>query len=371
MRYTDKEKAKLLELISQSSLPVKEACKLHGISKASYYTWRKQFAAKSQALESEKTKPKENHKEEYGVDTEAVEKLLALKKEHPYFGIIKLSKQLQRSEGIYITPNKVKRILEDHGFETKEPPAAPPKGTRRFERLEPNELWMMDIMYYRLKKEGRFYLISVLDDYSRYVVAHRVFTTQTADNVIQVFKQAVENHGLPNQVLTDRGKQFHNWKGISHFQELLWNLGVEHILTSPHSPQTIGKIESFHRNIQRELLRQKEFSTIKQVQEAIKQYVDYYNHERVHMGIGYLTPADRYFGVADEVEKMACHPNPDAHSFYLVGKLDGQPVRVEKDPKGKITVYLAGHPLKELKDHQELKQLLLPSKGLSPFPKNR
>jgi len=329
MRYTEQEKAKLVELISQSSLPVKEACKLNGISDASFYAWRKQLAdskKKNTGDGDEHAVIEETSKHTvYGISPQDVEKLLALKKEHPYFGIVKLSKQMMRSEGIQIPPSKVKKILENHGYEPQEIPAAPPKGTRRFERLDPNELWMMDVMYYRLKKEGRFYLISVLDDHSRFIVSHRVFTTQTADNVIQVFKQAVEEYGLPNQVLTDRGSQFYSWKGISQFQELLGNLNVEHILTSPQSPQTIGKIESFHRNIQRELLRQKEFSTIKEAQKAIKKYVDYYNHERVHMGIDYLVPADRYFNIAEETGKTAIKPNWQSRIFTWRVKLTASP----------------------------------------------
>jgi transposase InsO family protein len=76
----------------------------------------------------------------------------------------------------------------------------------------------MDIMYYRLRQAGRFYLISALDGYSRFIVSHAVVTTADAKNVIDVFKGAVEAHGLPNQVLTDRGSQFHAWRGIAHFE---------------------------------------------------------------------------------------------------------------------------------------------------------
>lgn len=355
MYYTDQEKAKLVELISRSGLPIKKACKDYGISDASFYTWRKKLAANT-------GKKQESNQAETGRSShsEAVEKLLALKKEHPYYGMVKLSKQLLRTYGLNLHPGKVKRVLEQQGFKTETLAKAPPKGTRRFERLNPCELWMMDIMYYRLKKEGRFYLISILDDYSRFIVAHKVCTTQSADNVIGVFQQAVESYGLPNQLLTDRGSQFASWKGINAFQELMGNLGVEHILTRVQSPQTIGKIESFHRNIQKELLRRKEYCTIKEVQQAIKEYVEYYNYERVHMGIGYLTPADRFFNAAAEVEKTINLSAEDGLNFYLAGKIEGQPMRAVKDKSGQITVYLAGHPVKVISDLTELKRALLP-----------
>lgn len=350
MFYSTDEKAKIVDLVSKSSKPVKEACKEYGISDASYYNWRKHLPAGG-------SKEPAPIKEQTFEDAET--KLLALKNEHPYYGAVKLSKQLLRTYGLNLHPGKVKRILDEQGFKQEQIPKAPPKGTRRFERINPNELWMMDIMYYRLKKEGRFYLISFLDDYSRFIVAHRVCSTQAADNVTSVFQEAAENFGLPNQLLTDRGSQFASWKGINAFQEMLGNLEVEHILTKAQSPQTIGKIESFHRNIQKELLRRKEFTTIKAAKQAIDQYINYYNYERVHMGINYLTPADRFFNSADAVEKAMHISAGSSLNFYLTGIIDGQPVRLLKETSGKISVYLAGCPVKVLEDSGPLKKVLL------------
>jgi len=352
MYYSDEEKVKLVELISSSRLPVKKAAQEYGISDASFYTWRKQLQAGAgrKMQETETFEPRLD---------EAEAKLLALKEQFPYYGTVKLSKQLLRTYGLNLHPGKVKRILENHGFSQERLPKAPPKGSRRFERINPNELWMMDIMFYRLKKEGRFYLISILDDYSRFIVAHQVCTTQTGDNVTAVFHEAVDKYGLPNQLLTDRGSQFASWKGISAFQEMLGNLGVEHILAQSQSPQTIGKIESFHRNIQQELLRRKEFATIKEAQKQIAAYVEHYNYERVHMGIDYLVPADRFFHSAKIVAETVEIAAAEKMSCYLAGKLEGKPLRLLTDQKGVLTVYLAGQAIKELESPQALKELLL------------
>ncbi len=158
MYYSDEEKVKLVELISSSRLPVKKAAQEYGISDASFYSWRKQLqvGAGRNMQETETPEPRLD---------EAEAKLLALKEQFPYYGTVKLSKQLLRTYGLNLHPGKVKRILENHGFSQERLPKAPPKGSRRFERINPNELWMMDIMFYRLKKEGRFYLVSILDDY--------------------------------------------------------------------------------------------------------------------------------------------------------------------------------------------------------------
>ncbi len=353
MRYSDEEKAKLVELISNSRQPIEKAAKEYGISDASFYTWRKQLQAAASCDKQEKEAAPENGK--------SIEEttLLTLKEQFPYYGAVKLSKQLLRTYGLNLHPGKVKRILEQHGFEQERLAKAPPKGSRRFERINPGELWMMDIMYYRLKKEGRFYLISILDDYSRFIVAHQVCTTQTGDNITAVFHEAVDKYGLPHQLLTDRGSQFASWKGINAFQEMLGNLGVEHILTKSQSPQTIGKIESFHRNIQKELLRRHEYATIKEARKAISDYIEHYNYERVHMGIDYMVPADRFFNTARAVEETVAKAASDKMSFYLTGKLDGQPVRLLMNQAGTLTVYLAGQAVKELKNTEALKALLL------------
>ena len=353
MYYSDEEKVKLVKLISASRLPIKKAAKEYGISDASFYTWRKQL----QAAAIQDGKETEPDSEPQKSDEEKT--LLALKEEFPYFGAVKLSKQLFRNHGLNLHPGKVKRILDQHGFEQERLPKAPPKGSRRFERISPRELYQMDIMFYRLKKEGRFYLVSIMDDYSRFIVAHKVCTTQTGDNITSVFHEAVDKYGLPNQLLTDRGSQFASWKGINAFQEMLGNLGVEHILTKSQSPQCIGKLESFHRNIQKELLRRKEFATIKEAEKAIDGYVEHYNFERVHMGIGYLVPADRFFNTERAVEETVEKAASEKTSFYLTGKLDGQPVRLLMNRGGTVTVYLAGQAVKELRSAAQLKELLL------------
>jgi len=353
MYYSDEEKVKLVELISASRLPIKMAAKEYGISDASFYSWRKQLQAAANQNKEEKQPGKEPQ------ISEEEKTLLALKEQFPYYGAVKLSKQLLRTYGLNLHPGKVKRLLENHGFSQERLPKAPPKGSRRFERINPNELWMMDIMFYRLKKEGRFYLVSILDDCSRFIVAHQVCTTQTGENITAVFHEAVDKYSLPNQLLTDRGSQFASWRGINAFQEMLGNLGVEHILTQSQSPQTIGKIESFHRNIQQELLRRKEFATIKEASKAIYDYVEHYNYERVHMGIDYLVPADRFFHSAKAIAETVELAATEKMSCYLAGKLEGKPLRLLTDQKGTLTVYLAGQAIKELESPQALKELLL------------
>lgn len=348
--YSEDEKREIVNSIEkslkESSITVKEACSAHDISDSSYYNWRERLERKKE------TKPDSK--------LEKTEKLVVnMKKEHPYYGQKKISMQLKRFHGLKVKRSRVAKILKKHGLlETSCPNSGSKKGKRRFERIDKNELWQMDLMHYQIKDAGKFYLISALDDYSRFICAHKVCTTKKAEKVIDTFKMAVEEHGLPQQILTDRGTQFHSWKGITRFEKTLDRLGVKHILASPQSPQTIGKIESWHRNIQRELLRQKEFESIEGARDAIADYVKHYNYERTHMGIDYLTPADRYFGVENDVKKEMESDNNSSERIYLTARIDGQPIRAQEKEKGKISVKLAGSQIKTIKA-DKLKSILL------------
>jgi len=349
-KRTIEEKQKIVNAIDRAredtSLSVKEICKSHGISDGSYYTWRKQFNGN--------TSPDGNNTVYKSYTKEIEKKVVSLKKKHPYYGQNKIIKQLERFDGIKVKRNQVREILTKHNLlETSSSPRRK-KGKRRFERLDPGELVQMDLMYYTLRKNRRFYLITVLDDYSRFVMAHKICSRQTADNVIDTLEMAVEKYGTPQEVLSDRGSQFHSWKGMSRFAKILDKMGMKHILASPQSPQTIGKVESWHRNIQRELFRQQEFNSVSDVRAAVADYVEYYNYKRVHMGIDYVTPADRFFKVSAGVKKQMKEPV----SAYLTARIDGQPVRAEEKSKGKMAVTLAGKEIKEV-EVNDLKKLLL------------
>ena len=135
MYYSDEEKVKLVELISTSRLPIKKAAKEYGIVDASFYTWRKLLQAESNQNKEEKQPGNEPQ------ISEEEKTLLTLKEQFPYYGAVKLSKQLLRTYGLNLHPGKVKRILDQHGFEQEQLPKALPKGSRRFERISARELY--------------------------------------------------------------------------------------------------------------------------------------------------------------------------------------------------------------------------------------
>jgi hypothetical protein len=186
----------------------------------------------------------------------------------------------------------------------------------------------------------------MIDDYSRYLVGLELYRSQTADQVIEVYRRAVGEYGVPKEVLTDRGRQYTNWRGTTRFERELGKDRVKHIKSQAHHPMTLGKIERFWKTIYEEFLVRAQFGSFEEAQERIRQWVKYYNHKRPHQGIGGLFPADRYFeiqgemrkvmekGIAENVLEMALRGKP-REPFYMVGRMEGQSV-VLRAEKGKL-----------------------------------
>ena len=222
-------------------------------------------------------------------------------------------------------------------------------------------MWQSDIFTFRLG--GRYaYLIGYIDDYSRYMTGLDLFRSQTGENVIEVYRRAVGESGPPQEMLTDNGRQYVNWRGESRFQQELKKDRVKHIRSSPHHPMTLGKIERFWKTIFQEFLARAQFLSFEEAEERVRWWVRYYNHKRPHQGIEGLCPADRYFEIQSELKKtieqgiqenvleMALRGKPKS-PFYMVGRMDGQSV-VLRAEKGRLKLTVDGE------DGQEAKELV-------------
>jgi transposase len=158
----DKERKAILNQIddvykANENMTIKEACAAIGISDETYYNWRNKLKEGNTAAVPKRA-PASDPNTAISLDIE--QKVVDLKKAKPFLGLTKISKQLNYTYGIKLSSGKVKKILTKHGLvKTDYPVPKKQHQPRRFERLSRNEMWMMDIMYYRLKKEGRFYLI--------------------------------------------------------------------------------------------------------------------------------------------------------------------------------------------------------------------
>ena len=275
------------------------------------------------------------------------EKIVEIKKREPLFGVKRISHLLKRAFFLSASPETVRRTLRAESLivPSKKKHHRNVTRPRFFERSTPNQMWQSDIFTFRLG--GRYaYLVGFVDDYSRYMVGLELYRTQTADQVLEVYRRAIGEYGVPKEMLTDRGRQYTNWRGSTRFERELGKDRVRHIKSQAHHPMTLGKIERFWKTIYEEFLVRAQFVSFEEARERIRQWVQYYNHKRPHQGIGGLCPADRYFeiqaelrktmeqGIADNVLEMALRGKPK-EPFYMVGRMEGQSV-VLRAEKGKL-----------------------------------
>lgn len=274
-------------------------------------------------------------------------KMVEIKRDEPTWGVKKISQFMRRFLHLPGSPETVRQALHAEQLIETKPRRAPkmPTKPRFFERATPNQMWQSDIFTFTMGGKNA-YLIGFMDDYSRFMVSLGVFRSQTAEHVLETYRRGVGEYGVPREMLTDNGRQYTNWRGKTRFEQEMTKDKVHHFRSTPHHPQTLGKIERFWQNINAEFLSRARFDSFEQAQERIALWVKHYNHRRPHQGIGGMCPADRFFevrndlrkvmekGIEDNLLEIALRGKPRP-PFYMIGQVDGQSV-VMHASKGKL-----------------------------------
>ena len=343
-RYGFELKLRCVKLRLEEGLPVSLLSKEVGVSKDVVYRWVKAYQERG---EEGLRNPVRSLGSRRKLPGPVREKIIEIKKREPFFGVQRISHLLRRVFFLSASPETVRRTLQEESLivPSRKRHSSNITRPRFFERSTPNQMWQGDIFTFRLG--GRYaYLVGMIDDYSRYMVGLELYRSQTADQVIEVYRRAVGEYGVPKEVLTDRGRQYTNWRGTTRFERELGKDRVKHIKSQAHHPMTLGKIERFWKTVYEEFLVRAQFGSFEEAQERIRHWVKYYNHKRPHQGIGGLYPADRYFeiqgemrkvmekGIAENVLEMALRGKP-REPFYMVGRMEGQSV-VLRAEKGKL-----------------------------------
>jgi transposase InsO family protein len=347
-RYPLDFKLKFVKLYLEEGLPVPLIVKESGINVKTVYAWIRRYRTQGESGLCD-GKRGGNHRQCPGP---VKERIRALKRSNPLFGVKRISQVLRRLFFLTASPETVRRTLHQSALMSPPRRRKPQRNMVRprfFERSTPNQLWQTDIFTFRLG--GKYaYLIGYIDDYSRYITGLDLFRSQTADSVIEVYRRAAAEYNPPKEMLTDNGRQYTSWRGNSRFENELKKDRIHHIKSQPHHPMTLGKIERFWKTIFLEYLSRAQFDSFENAQERIRLWVKYYNHKRPHQGIGGLCPADRYFEIQAELRKtiehgiqenlleMALRGKPQA-PFYMVGRMEGQSV-VLRAEKGKLRLTL-------------------------------
>lgn len=223
--------------------------------------------------------------------------ILELKKHHPSYGPAQLRAQLKRFKGWRVSNKAIARVLKAHGYELVHR-GSRPQGPEpiRFEAPRRNALWQMDYAQMRVGGD-KFHVLVALDDFSRYVVGYRLTDSPSSEAAIELLRHAIARHGKPEAVRTDRGGGFLS----SEFKQALEVELIDHSIGRAYHPQGGGKVESMIGTLRRELWDVEQFADRAEAEHRLRVFLDDYNERRAHMGIDGLTPADRYFGRADQV----------------------------------------------------------------------
>jgi transposase InsO family protein len=277
-----------------------EVAARYGVSRHSVHRWVKRYEERGLNGLADRSHRPNSCPHQMSAELEAT--IMELRRVHPSWGPKRLAHELQRSG---IDPPGLtsiyRALVRNHAIEPR-PRRRRKADFLRWERPQPMQLWQMDVMSLAVGG-AKASLITAIDDHSRFCITATVVGRATSRVVCNAFVAAMERFGIPDEVLTDNGKQFTGRYGPRPtevlFDRLCRQNGIRHILTGVRSPTTTGKIERFHRTLREELLARRRFETIEQTQEAIDAYLETYNADRPHQALEMATPRRRFEAVPE------------------------------------------------------------------------
>lgn len=217
--------------------------------------------------------------------------------DNPLEGYRRLTFMMLDQNIVTASPTSVWRVLHRAGLLAKVNGTPSKKGTGFVQPLQAHEHWHVDVSY--LNIAGTFYfLCSLLDGYSRFIVHWEIRETMKENEVQTIIQRGRERHpGVTPRIISDNGPQFL----AKDFKEFIRICGMTHVKTSPYYPQSNGKIERFHRTLKGDCIRTQTPLSLDDARRIVANYVERYNTVRLHSAIGYLTPTDKLAGRAQEI----------------------------------------------------------------------
>jgi len=287
------EKARVLAAVATSTLSKSRALAELGIPRRTYYNWLTQQKKRESEAGSARDKVPWNR-----LRAEEEKIVIAQARVSPELSPRQLAFRLVDEYGCWVSESTVYRILRREGLIKRVEVKGFVAGKEYHHKTsQPNEMWATDCCYLRVVNWGYYYLVTVMDDFSRYILAWELQRDMTADSLIEVVQKAVDVTGMSKVPVKDRTALLSD-NGAGYvsqaFGDYLRLVKLKHILASPFHPQTNGKVERYQKTLKGEVNRLP-YDMPSELRQAIESFVEYYNHQRYHEALGNVTPADVYY----------------------------------------------------------------------------
>jgi transposase InsO family protein len=324
MRFTQQEKHEIIKLVDGSDLSANRTLKELGIYKRTFYNWYKRYLEDGYDGLAPKAKGRHQtwNKIPAEQQTEVVEEAL----EHEELSSRELAYHIIDNHKWYISESSVYRILKRAGLITS-PAHIVMSAANEFETktIRVNEMWQTDFTYFKIIGWGWYYLSTIIDDYSRFIIAWDLREQMTSKDVMPSVDKALLFTGLKKvnapKLLSDNGSCYIS----EEIKGFLRGKGIKPINGKPLHPQTQGKIERYHRTM-KNVIKLDNYYSPEDLIKAIAEFVKYYNYERYHESLRNLTPADVYLGhdkkILKERSKLKEKTIQERRKNYIVRKLE-------------------------------------------------
>ena len=259
------------------------------LGSSKYHTWRKRYG---KANEHNGQIPRD-----WWLESWEKQAIIDFHDRHPLEGYRRLTFMMLDADVVAVSPSSTYRVLKKAGRLDRKNVKPSKKGTGFHQPEKPHQHWHIDISYLNLG--GTFYfLISVLDGFSRYIVHWEIREKMEEQDVEMVLQRALEKTpGEQPRIISDNGPQFI----AKDFKVFMRIFGLSHVRTSPYYPQSNGKLERWHGSLKAECIRPSSPRTIEEAEKRVRDYVRHYNEVRLHSAIEYVTPMDRLNGRAKAI----------------------------------------------------------------------
>ena len=297
MKPSPSEKVEIIRLVEESHLPTRRTLEILGIARSSFYRWYDRY--RQGGPEALADRPSRPDRVWNRIPDEVREQIIEMALDCPELSPRELAVRFTDERRYFVSEASVYRLLKSQDLITS-PAYIVIKAADEFREktTAPNQLWQTDFTYLKITGWGWYYLSTILDDYSRYIVSWKLCATMKAQDVTDTLDLALAKSGL-DQVNVGHRPRLLSDNGASYISgdlaEWLDDKKIEHIRGAPYHPQTQGKIERWHQTLKNRILLNNYYLP-RELEEQILVFVENYNNKRLHESLNNLTPADVYFG---------------------------------------------------------------------------